>query len=76
MFLSNENKRDQKMVDFMVDKWANFATHHDPTPKDHSWPQYGNKNVTYVRLDNSKIVTGNDAERDERLLFWKNLFEN
>ena len=46
------------MVDFMVEKWANFATYYDPTPKDHTWPQYGKKNATYVRLDNSKIITG------------------
>ena len=63
------------MVDFMVDKWANFATYYDPTPKDHAWPQYGTKDVTYIRLDNSKIVTENDVERDGRLLFWKNLLE-
>ena len=44
------------MVDFMVEKWANFATYHDPTPKDQAWPAYGTKDVTYVRLDNSKLT--------------------
>ena len=62
------------MVDFMVDKWANFATYHDPTPKDQAWPAYGTKDVTYVRLDNSKIIAQSDPVRDERLKFWKNLF--
>jgi len=74
LFLDNENQRDQKMVDFMVEKWANFATYHDPTPTDQAWPAYGTKDVTYVRLDNSKIIAQNDPIRDERLKFWKNLF--
>jgi len=74
LFLDNENNRDQNMVDFMVEKWANFATYHDPTPKDQAWPAYGTKDVTYVRLDNSKIIAQSDPVRDERLKFWKILF--
>ena len=58
----------------MVEKWANFATYHDPTPKDQAWPTYGTKDVTYVRLDDSKLIAQNDPIRDERLKFWKNLF--
>ena len=64
------------MVDFMVEKWSNFATHHDPTPEDHEWPAYGTNGITYVRLDQSKIITENEPHRDERLQFWKKMFSS
>ena len=70
-FLPEDNIRDQNMVDFMVEKWTNFAIHHNPTPLDNSWPAYGENGVTYVRLDDSKIIAQNDKVRDERLKFWK-----
>ena len=57
------------MVDFMVDKWTNFAIHHNPTPKNNAWPTYGSNGITYVRLDESKIITQRDTVRDERLKF-------
>ena len=62
---------DDKMVDFMVELWTNFATFHNPTPDDISWPAYGSNGHTYVRLDHSKIIPETDPVRDKRLLFVK-----
>lgn len=53
----------------MVDLWTNFATYHNPTPDDKSWPAFGINGQTYVRLDHSKIIKETDPERDNRLLF-------
>ena len=69
-FLSEDNTRDQKMVDFMVEKWTNFAIYHNPTPLDNIWPPYGSNGITYVRLNDSKIIVQNDKVRDDRLRFW------
>ena len=74
--MSEDNVRDQNMVDFMVDKWTNFAIHHNPTPVDKSWPAYGNNGISYVRLEDSKIIAQNDKLRDERLVFWKQIFSS
>ena len=60
----------------MVEKWTNFATYHDPTPTDNAWPAYGSNGITYVRLENSKILVQNDKNRDERLTFWKQIFSS
>ena len=68
--LSEDNIRDQKMVDFMVEKWTNFAIYHNPTPQDNTWPPYGSNGITYVRLNDSKIIVQNDKVRDDRLRFW------
>ena len=64
------------MVNKMVDMWTNFAIHQNPTPKDKSWPSYGTNGVTYVRLENSKIIAQNDKSRDKRVAFWQKLFQN
>ena len=58
------------MVDFMVEKWTNFAIYHNPTPQDNTWPPYGSNGITYVRLNDSKIIVQNDKVRDDRLRFW------
>ena len=71
--MQEDNLRDQKMVDFMVDKWTNFAIHHNPTPIDNAWPAYGDNGISYVRLEDSKIITQNDKVRDERLEFWRQI---
>ena len=60
----------------MVEKWTNFATYHDPTPTDNSWPAYGNNGITYVRLENSKINAQQDKVRDKRLKFWTQIFSS
>ena len=61
------------MIDFMVDKWTNFAIHHNPTPVDNAWSAYGDNGISYVRLEDSKIITQNDKVRDERLEFWRQI---
>ena len=71
--MQEDNVRDQKMVDFMVDKWTNFAIHHNPTLIDNAWPVYGDNGISYVRLEDSKIITQNDKVRDERLEFWRQI---
>ena len=71
--MQEDNVRDQNMVDFMVDKWTNFAIHHNPTPIDNAWPAYGDNGISYVRLEDSKIITQNDKVRDERLEFWRQI---
>ena len=58
------------MVDFMVEKWTNFAIYHNPIPLDNIWPPYGSNGITYVRLNDSKIIVQNDKVRDDRLRFW------
>ena len=74
-FLSSEE--DQKMVDFMVNLWTNFATYHDPTPLDKSWPSYGSENQQkYVRLQNSEIIVETEPLRNERLEFWKQILSD
>lgn len=65
--------RDQKMIDFMVELWSNFATFHNPTPNSNAWPAYGTNGQTYVRLDDSKIILEPDLARDERLAFCHNV---
>ena len=69
------DERDQEMIDFLVELWTNFATYHNPTPNDNSWPIYGTNGHTYVRLDDSEINTNHDSQVDERLSFWKKMFE-
>ena len=65
------------MVDFMVNLWTNFATYHDPTPINKSWPVYNQENQQkYVRLRNSEIILGTDQARDQRLTFWNNVFSD
>ena len=54
---------------------ANFAIFHNPTPDDNSWPMYGTNGHTYVRLDNSEINTSHNPQVDERMNFWKKMFE-
>ena len=73
--LNGNTKEDQDMMDFMVDLWTNFAIHHNPTPKDNSWPAYGVKGTTYVRLNHAKINLETDPERNERQKFWKKLMK-
>ena len=51
----------------MIDKWTNFAIYHNPTPIDNAWPPYGTNGITYVRLEDSKLIVKNDKVRDERL---------
>ena len=63
------------MIDFMVELWTNFATFHNPTPNGNTWPAYGTKGQTYVRLDNSKIILEADPARDKRLSFWQTLLK-
>ena len=58
----------------MVDKWTNFAIYHNPTPTDNAWTTYGTNGVTYVRLEDSKIIAKNDKVRDDRLKFWSQIF--
>ena len=71
------SEEDQKMVDFMVNLWTNFATYHDPTPINKSWPVYNQENhQKYVRLRNSEIILGTDQARDQRLAFWKTIFSD
>ena len=72
--LAESNTRDQNMVDFMIDKWTNFAIFHNPTPTDNSWPTYGTNGITYVRLEDSKLIVKNDKVRDDRLNFWSEIF--
>lgn len=60
----------------MVKLWTNFATHHDPTPGDKSWPAYGVSGQTYVRLEDSQVLTESDLDRDKRLQFWRNMMNN
>ena len=36
---------------------------------------YGTNGHTYVRLDDSEINTNHDPQVDERLSFWKKMFE-
>ena len=67
--------QDQKMIGFMVDLWTNFATFHNPTPNDKSWPAYGINGQTYVRLDSSQILQKPDPVRDERLSFWHKILQ-
>ena len=71
------SEEDQKMVDFMVNLWTNFATYHDPTPINKSWAVYNPENhQKYVRLRSSEIVLGTDQTRNQRLAFWKNVFND
>ena len=72
-FIAEDNTKDQAMIDFMVDKWTNFAIHNNPTPKDNAWSTYGSNGITYVRLEESKIITQRDTVRDERLKFWNKI---
>ena len=69
------DERDQEMIDFLVELWTNFAIFHNPTPDDNSWPMYGTNGHTYVRLDNSEINTSHNPQVDERMNFWKKMFE-
>ena len=62
------------MVDFMIEKWTNFAIYHNPTPVDNAWPAYGTNGITYVRLEDSKLIVQNDPVRDARLKLWKDIF--
>ena len=69
------SEEDQKMVDFMVNLWTNFATYHNPTPHEKSWPKYNSQNqLKYVRLRDAKIILETDPARDNRLSFWKQIF--
>ena len=73
--ISMKEERDVQMTNLMVKLWTNFATHHDPTLEDKSWPAYGsNKGHTYVRLSDSHISTEKDPARDQRLAFWYKIF--
>ena len=73
--LNGNTKEDMDMMDFMIELWTNFAIHHNPTPKDNSWPAYGVKGTTYVRLNHAKISLEIDPERTERQKFWKKLLK-
>ena len=73
--LNGNTKEDKDMMDFIVELWTNFATYHNPTPKDNSWPAYGVKGTTYVRLNHAKINLEIDPERTERQKFWKNIMK-
>ncbi len=72
-FLDPSNKKDQDMSELMVTLWTNFATHFDPTPVTKEWPSYNSNGVTYVRLQDSKIIPKRDQIRDERLKFWADI---
>ena len=73
--LASKDPNDQKMVDFMVNLWTNFAMFHDPTPDDHSWPAYGTNDVTYIRLKNSEIIYERDTVRDANAEMWIKLLK-
>ena len=63
------------MTDFMVNLWTNFATFHNPTPQDNSWPAYGVDGTTYVRLNHGKISLETDPDRSKRQKFWQTILK-
>lgn len=67
------DEKDQKMVDLMVELWANFATFHDPTPLDGKWKTFADNGGNYVILKNAQILAQTDPDRSSRLDFWKSL---
>ncbi len=87
-FLPDE--RDQKMIDFMVDLWTNFAINHDPNARQGQegellsdsltnqpkWLPYGTKDTKYVRLEGSQIIVGPEEKRDKRLRFWQDMLRD
>ena len=73
--LNGNTPEDHAMTDFMVDLWTNFATFHNPTPEDNSWPAYGVKDTTYVVLDHAQISLKTDPDRTTRQKLWKKIYE-
>ena len=72
--LNGNTAEDHAMTDFMVDLWTNFATFHNPTPNDNSWPAYGVKGTTYVVLDHAQISLKTDPDRATRQKLWKEIY--
>jgi hypothetical protein len=72
----------------MVDLWANFATHHNPTPKidgvyigqslnnlDRPWESVRQSNAAgdFVRLQNGKISHEKDENAAVRMEYWQKI---
>jgi len=72
-FLNGNAADDQAMMDFMADLWTNFATFHNPTPDDNSWPAYGVEGTTHVVLNNAQISLKTDPDRATRQKLWKQI---
>lgn len=77
---------DEEMSKVMVDLWANFAIHRDPTPKegntfvghslknfDSSWRAADEDAGIFARLENGRLNQDTDEWAEKRLAFWKNL---
>ena len=87
MSILSENG-DEEMSKVMVDLWANFAIHRNPTPKeggefvghnlrhlDSPWPAAGrdSTSIPFVRLENGRLIQDADEWADKRLAFWNKL---
>merc|ERR1712142_94534 len=41
---------DKRVSQSLLNMWIDFATHHDPTPSDHSWTRFDQKDPKYLEI--------------------------
>jgi len=74
-FLKSDD--DKRVSEDLINMWTDFATHHNPTPKDNTWTQFDPKDPKYLeigsKLNTMKYPEGHRKRMEELKDIWEKI---
>merc|ERR1719228_1632977 len=58
----------------LLEMWTNFATHHNPTPKDGLWTRLDPENPLFLEIGSKQSVMKYPKEYQERMEEWRDIW--
>ena len=66
---------DQRVSDNLINLWTNFATNHNPTPDDNSWPRFDPKDPKYLEIGSKCNNLKYPENHRQRMEAWREVWE-
>jgi len=66
---------DKKVSENLINMWTNFATHHNPTPKDNIWTKFDPKDPKYLEIGSKSNIMKYPDSHKKRMEEWRKIWE-
>jgi len=70
-----KSEDDKKVSENLINMWTDFATYHNPTPKDNNWNKFDPKDPKYLEIGSKSNTMKYPESRRERMEEWREIWE-
>eukprot|EP00092_Neocalanus_flemingeri_P071935 GFUD01088443.1.p1 GENE.GFUD01088443.1~~GFUD01088443.1.p1 ORF type:complete len:306 (-),score=76.68 GFUD01088443.1:461-1378(-) len=74
-FSTIKSNDDKKVSENLIKMWTDFATHHNPTPKDNSWTKFDPEAPKYLEIGSKSNTMMYPESHKKRMEEWKEIWE-